>query len=154
MELRLLRYFLAVARENSFTRAARYLHVTQPTLSRQMMDLEEELGQKLLNRDSHNITLTPKACSCGNAPKKSWQWSGNRSGVQLNRGKCRRRSLHRRRRKPRHGTHCRHHRRTARELSRHSIPPLYRSGKRCHGTTRQRSAGFRGSASTSGYRPL
>ncbi len=60
MELRLLRYFLAVARENSFTRAARYLHVTQPTLSRQMMDLEEELGQKLLNRDSHNITLTPE----------------------------------------------------------------------------------------------
>ena len=60
MELRLLRYFLAVARENSFTRAAHYLHVTQPTLSRQMMDLEEELGQKLLNRETHHITLTPE----------------------------------------------------------------------------------------------
>lgn len=60
MELRLLRYFLAVARENSFTRAAKYLHVTQPTLSRQMMDLEEELGQKLLNRETHHITLTPE----------------------------------------------------------------------------------------------
>jgi len=60
MELRLLRYFLAVARENSFTKAAHYLHVTQPTLSRQMMDLEEELGQKLLNRETHHITLTPE----------------------------------------------------------------------------------------------
>lgn len=60
MELRLLRYFLAVARENSFTRAAHYLHVTQPTLSRQMMDLEEELEQKLLNRETHHITLTPE----------------------------------------------------------------------------------------------
>ncbi|MBS1368390.1 MAG: LysR family transcriptional regulator [Lentisphaeria bacterium] len=60
MELRLLRYFLAVARENSFTRAAKYLHVTQPTLSRQMMDLEEELGQKLLNRETHHIALTPE----------------------------------------------------------------------------------------------
>ncbi len=60
MELRLLRYFLAVAREQSFTRAARYLHVTQPTLSRQLMDLEEELGQRLLNRETHTITLTPE----------------------------------------------------------------------------------------------
>ncbi len=60
MELRLLRYFLAVAQEGSFTGAAKYLHVTQPTLSRQIMDLEEELGQKLLNRESHCITLTPE----------------------------------------------------------------------------------------------
>ena len=60
MELRLLRYFLAVARENSFNRADHYLHVTQPTLSRQMMDLEEELEQKLLNRETHHITLTPE----------------------------------------------------------------------------------------------
>ena len=60
MELRLLRYFLAVARENSFTKAAKYLHVTQPTLSRQLIDLEEELGQKLLNRETHYISLTPE----------------------------------------------------------------------------------------------
>lgn len=60
MELRLLRYFLAVAREGGFTQAAKYLHVTQPTLSRQIADLEDELGQKLLNRDSRHITLTPE----------------------------------------------------------------------------------------------
>ena len=58
MELRLLRYFLAVAREKSFTKAARYLNVTQPTLSRQLMDLEAELGHQLLNRETHNISLT------------------------------------------------------------------------------------------------
>ncbi|MGN0847844.1 MAG: LysR family transcriptional regulator [Kiritimatiellia bacterium] len=60
MELRLLRYFLAVAREGSFTGAADYLHVTQPTLSRQIMDLEDELGQTLINRESRRLTLTPE----------------------------------------------------------------------------------------------
>ena len=58
MELRVLRYFLAVAREGSVTGAANFLHVTQPTLSRQIRDLEEELGQKLFTRGSHNMTLT------------------------------------------------------------------------------------------------
>lgn len=58
MELRVLKYFLAVAREGSFTRAANYLHITQPTLSRQLMDLEYEVGQKLIIRGKHNITLT------------------------------------------------------------------------------------------------
>ena len=48
MEIRTLRYFLAVAREGSITRAANFLHLTQPTLSRQMQDLEEELGLPLL----------------------------------------------------------------------------------------------------------
>ena len=45
MEIRVLRYFLAIAREGSITNAANFLHVTQPTLSRQIRDLEEELGQ-------------------------------------------------------------------------------------------------------------
>ena len=60
MELRVLRYFLAVAREGSITGAARLLHVTQPTLSRQIQDLEDELGQMLLIRSNHNATLTPE----------------------------------------------------------------------------------------------
>ena len=48
MELRVLNYFLAIAREENITKAAQMLHLTQPTLSRQMMQLEEELGVKLL----------------------------------------------------------------------------------------------------------
>ena len=58
MELRVLRYFLTVAREGSMTAAADFLHVTQPTLSRQLKDLEQELGKKLFNRSSHSIILT------------------------------------------------------------------------------------------------
>ena len=54
------RYFLTVAREGSITRAANFLHLTQPTLSRQLQDLEKELGQKLFIRGSHNISLTPE----------------------------------------------------------------------------------------------
>ncbi len=53
MELRLLRYFLAVAREQGISKAAESLHVTQPTLSRQIMDLEKELGAKLLERSKN-----------------------------------------------------------------------------------------------------
>ncbi len=60
MELRVLRYFLEVAREGSITAASYSLQVTQPTLSRQLKDLEEELGQKLFVRGSHCITLTPE----------------------------------------------------------------------------------------------
>lgn len=48
MELRVLNYFLAIAREENFTKAANMLHVTQPTLSRQIADLEQELGVKLV----------------------------------------------------------------------------------------------------------
>lgn len=58
MELRVLNYFLAIAREENFTRAAEQLHVTQPTLSRQIADLEQELGVKLFIRSNHNIVLT------------------------------------------------------------------------------------------------
>jgi DNA-binding transcriptional LysR family regulator len=58
MELRVLRYFVEAAREGSMTNAAQKLHVTQPTLSKQIKDLEEELGQKLFVRGSYNIRLT------------------------------------------------------------------------------------------------
>jgi DNA-binding transcriptional LysR family regulator len=58
MELRVLRYFLTVAREGSITGAADFLHLTQPTLSRQLKDLEQELGKKLFIRSSHSILLT------------------------------------------------------------------------------------------------
>lgn len=58
MELRVLHYFLAIAREENFTRAAEQLHVTQPTLSRQIADLEQELGVKLFIRSNHRIVLT------------------------------------------------------------------------------------------------
>lgn len=58
MEFRVLQYFLAVAREESITKAAALLHITQPTLSRQLMQMEEELGVKLFIRGKHNIQLT------------------------------------------------------------------------------------------------
>lgn len=58
IETRLLQYFLAVAEEQSITKAAEYLHISQPTLSKQMMDLEENLGKQLLVRGRKKITLT------------------------------------------------------------------------------------------------
>ncbi len=58
MELRVLEYFLAVAREQSISGAAEYLHLTQPTLSRQLRELEEELGKQLMVRGNRKITLT------------------------------------------------------------------------------------------------
>ena len=57
MEIRVLRYFLAVAREESISRAAEYLHVTQPTLSRQLMELEDELGTRLFVRGKRNRSV-------------------------------------------------------------------------------------------------
>ena len=58
MEIRVLKYFLAIAREGSITAAANSLHLTQPTLTRQIQELEKELGQKLLIRGKQHITLT------------------------------------------------------------------------------------------------
>ena len=58
MDIRILRYFLIVAREQNFTKAAEQLNITQPTLSRQLAALEEELGTALFIRGSRSITLT------------------------------------------------------------------------------------------------
>ena len=58
MELRVLQYFLAVTREQSISAAAESLHLSQPTLSRQLKDMEEELGKQLLIRGNRRITLT------------------------------------------------------------------------------------------------
>lgn len=58
MEIRVLKYFLTVAREESITKGAEILHITQPTLSRQLMQLEEELGVQLFIRGKSKITLT------------------------------------------------------------------------------------------------
>ena len=58
MDLRVLRYFLLVAKEQSFTKAAKQLNITQPTLSRQLAALEEDLGAKLFDRGGQGVTLT------------------------------------------------------------------------------------------------
>ena len=58
MEIRVLRYFLAVVQEESITKAAELLHITQPTLSRQIAQMEEEMGVKLLERGTRKISLT------------------------------------------------------------------------------------------------
>jgi len=58
MEIRVLRYFLEVARAESITKAAQYLHISQPTLSKQLKDLETELGKKLFVRSNYSIKLT------------------------------------------------------------------------------------------------
>ena len=58
MEIRVLRYFLEIARKNNMSRAAETLHVSQPTLSKQMKELESELGKKLFRRGSTGLALT------------------------------------------------------------------------------------------------
>lgn len=58
MELRVLQYFLAVTREQSISGAAQTLHLSQPTLSRQLKDMEDELGKQLMIRGNRKITLT------------------------------------------------------------------------------------------------
>lgn len=60
MEIRVLRYYLAVVQQGSIVKAANYLHLTQPTLSRQLQDLERELNQKLLIRGKRKVSLTPE----------------------------------------------------------------------------------------------
>src|SRR3712207_7311874 len=58
MEIRVLNYFVETANQKSMTKAAGKLHVTQPTLSKQLKDLEDELGQKLFARSNYSVNLT------------------------------------------------------------------------------------------------
>lgn len=67
MEIRVLRYFLAVVREESITKAADVLHITQPTLSRQLSQMEEEMGVKLFERGIRKIVLTNEGFQIGRA---------------------------------------------------------------------------------------
>jgi len=60
MEIRLLRYFIAVANQQNISAAAQYLHISQPTLSRQLSDLEEELNTTLFIRGNRKVSLTPE----------------------------------------------------------------------------------------------
>lgn len=60
LEIQVLRNFLAVAREGNITNAANHIHIAQPSLSRQIKNLEDELGQKLFIRGSHSVSLTPE----------------------------------------------------------------------------------------------
>ena len=58
MDTRVIKYFLTVAQTNNITHAAQQLHITQPTLSRQMIDLEKELGVTLFDRKQRRMALT------------------------------------------------------------------------------------------------
>ena len=74
MDTRVLKYFLTVAQTNNITKAAEQLHITQPTLSRQIMDLETELDIKLFNRENRRLQLTTQYIIC-NAHKPNPQFN-------------------------------------------------------------------------------
>lgn len=67
MDTRVLKYFLTVAHTNNITKAAEQLHITQPTLSRQIMDLEHELDVPLFDRSQRRLQLTKPECCFSNA---------------------------------------------------------------------------------------
>ena len=78
MELRVLKYYLAVVREGSILGAANSLHMTQPSLSRQMHELEEEIGKSLFERSNRRITLTEEGILSPGG-KDHWNASNIRS---------------------------------------------------------------------------
>ena len=71
MELRHLRYFIAVADALSFTKAAQQLRLAQPSLTRQVRNLEDELGVRLLDRANKKVALTAEVAGSFSTPKKS-----------------------------------------------------------------------------------
>lgn len=73
MEIRLLRYFLTIANAGTISQAARILHVTQPTLSRQLKALEQELETELFSRDSSICNLPRRGVILRVARKKFWR---------------------------------------------------------------------------------
>lgn len=81
MEIRVLRYFLTVVREEGINRAAEVLHITQPTLSRQLSQLEEEVGVKLFHRGAKKITLKQaRGFCCAGGQRKSCLWWTGQNG--------------------------------------------------------------------------
>ena len=95
MEVRELRYFLAVAREENITRAAESLHIAQPSLSKQLMELEKKLGKKLLIRGKRKITLTEEGVLFAQAGRRNPGTGGeDPAGNQLRYGRCHRRYLY------------------------------------------------------------
>lgn len=104
MELRVLNYFLMAAREENITKAAAILHVTQPTLSRQLMQLEEELGVRLFDRSSHNIVLTEDGMLLRRLRGRNYRTCGkDEKRADTRGGVYRRRNLNRVRRNKKHG---------------------------------------------------
>lgn len=81
MEIRNLRYFLAVAREENMSRAAELLHVTQPTLSKSLKSLEEELGKNYSHATAFPLSSLMKECSFAAVPRiwSLWQIKSSRS---------------------------------------------------------------------------
>ena len=82
MDIRSLEYFLAVAQEESITRAAEVLHMTQPPLSREMKALEGELGKQLLIRGSRKVTLTEEGMLLRRRQRSWWLMEKTRMEIQ------------------------------------------------------------------------
>lgn len=90
MELRHLRYFVAVAEELNFRRAAQRLHITQPSLSLQIRQLEEDIGAQLLERDTHQVSLTPAGHSYLEDSRRLLRDAGDsaRNALRISRGEA------------------------------------------------------------------